>query len=384
MFIGSLKYAYMCHFWANPLSFLLEELGKTGKEMLQREHLEAVRGLDSFKAHVEEAVELKKREHVVGLLEDDDYLAGWMLKQCQQRERYVLRLLRSLRLLAAVELQNRPFTELYLSALADGIDLLSTESSILDGIKRLSPNEITALIGRLLDAIRNGSPELDLPGWEDDCKALVIALVQIQGEVKDMAERATADGIPLKSRYSAQNKVLRTTVVAQKVQLSQDTATLTDDDKAFTEAINQLAELLSSHTRCEPATSFPLHEAWLYDSNSPYRDVFVPQPGLTFARALSHPHDYLSCACCKADDLNSGTLPTTAILYRLYKEAGALINVADLWSAYLALVGDETEIGLDERTALMHFYRGLAELKAMGFVKHSKKRPDHIAKLKWL
>ena len=77
-------------------------------------------------------------------------------------------------------------------------------------------------------------------------------------------------------------------------------------------------------------------------------------------------------------------MPTTAILYHLYMETGSLVNVADLWSAYYALVGDESEMGLDERTALLHFYRGLSELKLMGFVKQSKKKADHVAKLKWM
>ncbi len=65
-------------------------------------------------------------------------------------------------------------------------------------------------------------------------------------------------------------------------------------------------------------------------------------------------------------------------------EAGALVNVADLWSAFFSLVGKESGPAADERMALVLFYRGLAELRAMGFVKASRKRTDHIAKVKWL
>lgn len=91
------------------------------------------------------------------------------------------------------------------------------------------------------------------------------------------------------------------------------------------------------------------------------------------------------------------TLPATSILYHLYLEAGSLINVADLWSAFYALVSghkeeeeeseendEQQEKQLDERKALVMFYRGLAELRAMGFVKSSKKKTDHIAKVRWL
>ena len=37
----------------------------------------------------------------------------------------------------------------------------------------------------------------------------------------------------------------------------------------------------------------------------------------------------------------SGTQPATAILYQLYLESGALINVSDLWSAFFAIVGED-------------------------------------------
>lgn len=74
------------------------------------------------------------------------------------------------------------------------------------------------------------------------------------------------------------------------------------------------------------------------------------------------------------------------------------MNVADMWSAFYAMVGksaseEETtaktpnptdDEGYDERTALVLFYQGLADLKSMGFVKATRRRPDHIAKTKWL
>ncbi|KAK4449482.1 origin recognition complex subunit 3 N-terminus-domain-containing protein [Podospora aff. communis PSN243] len=382
-FVSSLKYAYMCHFYANPLSFLLAEETELEREVLQSEHLEAVRTLESFRTHVEAAVEARQLKHAQMLLENDEYLAKWILEQGTRREEYLVQLLRSLHLLVALGSHTTPFTELYITALSDGIEL-SADSQVLEKVKQLSPGELIALIGRLLDAIRDGSAELDLPGWEDDAEELTKPLAEIRDDIEVLEERAKTDRNSLKSKYSAQSRVVRTTVVAQKVQLSHDTATLTEDDKAFTEAIDRLAEVLTRHIQSDPVTSCPLHEAWLYDAKSPYRDVFVPRPGVTFSRALSRPHDYLSCACCKPNGSLSGTLPTTSVLYHLYLEAGALINVADLWSAYLALVGEDTDIGLDERTALVHFYRGLGELRAMGFVKQSKKKADHIAKLKWL
>jgi origin recognition complex subunit 3 len=390
-FISSLKYAYMCHFYANPLSLLLAGDDRLGADLLQPEHIEAVRTLDSFKAQAEAAVEARQLNHAQSLIEDDKYLVAQILGQGQKRHEYLLRLLRSLHLVTSTGLSSTSFTDLYMLGLENGIDIDQSSGTVPleDAVKRSSPDEFLSLIDRLLGAIQTGSPELGLDSWDSDAEDLVGSLTDLHDEVEGLVERSKGSGTALKSKYSAQSRVMRTTVVAQKVQLSQDTATLSDEDKAFTKAIDALLGLLSENLSCDPVDSLFLHEAWVFDSKSPYRDVFVPRPGATFGRALSRPHDYLACACCgKASGGGGGgleaTLPTTAILYQLYLEAGALINVADLWSSYYALVGDESDVGLDERTALVRFYRGLAELRAMGFVKPSKKKADHVAKLKWL
>ena len=127
---------------------------------------------------------------------------------------------------------------------------------------------------------------------------------------------------------------------------------------------------------------------WLYDSRSPLKDVFTPRPRPVMERALSRPHDYLGCNCCQtSEDSIKPTFPPTAILYQLYLETGSLINVADLWTAFYATLGGEEGEGgdgaTDERTALVLFYRALAELRSMGFVKPTRKKADHIAKLAW-
>ncbi|KAK3330393.1 origin recognition complex subunit 3 N-terminus-domain-containing protein [Apodospora peruviana] len=386
VFISSLKYAYMCHFYANPLSVLLADDGLLDRKLLQPEHIEAIRSLGSFREHVEASVEARQLNHAQSLLDDDEYLISQILQQRQKRLDYLTELLRSLHLLTTTGLRPGSFTDLYVSALVNGVDLLSEDfSNVFDSARKLGPGEIISLITSLLNAIQAGSPDLDLQGWESDADELVTALSGIQDKVETLVTRAKQSGQPLKSKYSAQGKILRTTVVAQKVQLSHDSATLTDEDKAFTKAIDDLTELLSTNIYCPPANSLFLHEAWLYNSKSPYRDVFVPRPGTTFERALSRPHDYLNCSCCaKVDGTLAATMPTASILYHMYLETGSLVNVSDLWSAYYALVGDESDMGLDERSALFRFYRALAELRLMGFVKQSKKKADHVAKLKWL
>ncbi|KAK4201293.1 putative origin recognition complex subunit 3 [Triangularia verruculosa] len=388
-FVSSLKYAYMNHFYANPLSVLLADPDRLKSETLQSEHLEAVRMLESFKPLVELAVEEGQLDHAQKLLEEDDYLRSYIMDQGPKRQKYLDRLLQSLSLITTTGLAKRPFIELYEAALEEGISLDQSPGpfDIGDAIKRSSPEELLALVARMKETIDMGNDSLHWDGIDDvdEAEYAIAKFMRVEYDVRELLEKSKAKGDSLKSKYSSQSKVLRTTVVAQKVQLSRDTATLTEEDNAFTEAIDIFFTVFKRIVGCEPLSNLFLHEVWQYDYHLPYEDVFVPRPGGTLARALSRPHDYLGCACCdQANGSLAGTLPATSILYHLYSEAGALINVADLWAAYYTHVGEDSEIGMDERSALVLFYRGLAELRAMGFVKQSKKKADHIAKLKWL
>lgn len=387
------QYAYMCHFYANPLSVLLLDQTNLAEGTLQPGHLEAIRSLPSFRSHVEAAVEARQLGHAQSLLEDDEYLIKQIVREDSRRRENHLQTLRSLHLILSSGLSSQNFTDLYMDALANGVDISSEDSLFVAAVRRMLPDELVALGRRLLAAISLGDGELSLSGWESEAEDFVVALLNVVGEVAVLQRRATSTGHVLRSAYSAQSRVLRTTVVAQKVQLSRDTAALTAEDKAFTDLVDLLVEQLRANVRCEITASSFLNEVWLYDSKSPHKEVFVPRPGNTYERALLRPYDYLACKCCAdANGTAAPTLPAVSIVYHLYLETGAYVNVADLWSAFSGLVlrrrgGQEEEQedeGCDERAALVQFYRALAELKAMGFVKQSRKKADHVAKLKWL
>lgn len=385
----------MCHFYANPLSVLLVRPNPP-----QPEHNEALRNLPSFRRHVEIAVEEGNLKHARSLLLDDAYLASERMTALKTTQDWEDSLLRSLALLMASEIPQEDFITLYINALADGIDLQSEDSQFLESVKRLSADDILSMLQRLENVVRTGQPELGLMGWATEDKNTARTLSEMLEQITSLQSQAQNNGSQLRSQYTAQSRVLRATVIAQKVQLSQDESNLTKEDKLLTKLIDNLLEFLAATISCRPADTMFLHELWMYESKSPHKDVFIPRPGTIFERALSRPHDYLACACCSTvfDGGNAATLPTTSLLYHLYQETGALMNVADMWSAFYAMVGKSAseeestaktpnptdEEGYDERTALVLFYQGLADLKAMGFVKATRRRPDHIAKTKWL
>lgn len=295
--------------------------------------------------------------------------------------------------------QYGSFSKAYVDSMAEGL-AMDEQSNMVDCIRRLSMDGLAKVLRQMVGILRDGEPGLYLEPAGNTLELQAGLQAQLDKLVSLMA-RAAQQGMTVRSKYSGQSKVLRTTVIAQRVQLSQDSATLKDEDNELTEVVDGVTRLLSSrHDRSVP-TGQLFSEGWVYDSRTPSRDVFVPRPQAVFERSLSRPYDYLSCSCCEPnEDGVQATLPATAVLYQLYQETGNLINVGDLWTAFCGAVsgsgykarnddGDDGEAQEEmddesERRALVQFYRGLAELRAMGYVKASKKKTDHIAKVKWL
>lgn len=388
----------MCHFYANPLSIFATEDVALNNELVQSEHLAAFRSLPSFRQTVERAVEDGELKFARSLLQDDDFLRRQISQIPEKRREWALGTLRAVALIKATGISQDHFQQTYLAALSEGILLSQDDSDMMQAVKRLSPAEFVTMLTGVLDTMEKGDQELGIEGWSfktADGKDLAESLRPKRAEVEELLSQTRTGGQQLKSAYSGQSRVVRTTVVAQKVQLSRDSAALSDEDKALTKAVDDVVDLLIEAVHCEPAAGMFLHETWLYDAKMPYRDVFIPKPRVVFERSLTRPYDYLACSCCDVETNGiPASLPVTSLLYHLYLETPSIINVSDLWAAFYAIVGEEEEeeesagkqegTGYDERTALALFYKGLAELKALGFVKQSRKKVDHIAKIKWL
>lgn len=391
----------MCHFYANALSVLLAPETGEGEGILQAEHVEALRHLPSFRHEVETAVELTTADslqHARSLLEDDEYLLAQARANNDRRQDWMDGHLRLLLVREAAGAVQPPFSRAYVDSLSAAYPV-SGNGSLTEHIRRMGSGALMDMLRRVVSIFKDGEPGLHLaPASKEEDATILSFLEETLSRLEQLESDAEGAGITLHTKYSSQSKVMRTTVIAQRVQLSRDSAALRDEDKQLTDIVDAVTGRLTAHFGARRPEKVLFSETWLYDSRSPLRDVMVPRPRVTFRRSLARPYDYLSCSCCRSSDVEGGvvqaTLPATSILYHLYLEAGSLINVADLWSAFHALVREEKEADdenddehhqqQDERKALVLFYRGLAELRAMGFVKSSKKKTDHIAKLRWL
>ncbi|KAK0515982.1 hypothetical protein JMJ35_002016 [Cladonia borealis] len=369
----AVKYAYMTHFFANPLGILLAE--DHTQVPLQKEHFEAVRNLPSFRRYAQSLISARDYETVRDLLVDDENLNDLLMQGLGISRDAISQLIGAVNALNRI--QSLPdcktkvmWSHLYIRAMSGDLLNSSILEDSLSSMKKLPSDAMHELLNDLLEF----APEHELRSLLKDLNKLTNSLADPK--------------ISLRSQYDVHHETMRTTVVAQKVSLSKSTSNLSAQDAAYTKIVDRVFEYLQSYfenTLINPQDLF-LNEILIYDSKSPHRDVFSPRPRHAIERALSSPHDYLGCECCGgAEEGLSSTQPATAILYKLYLESGSVINTADLWSAFWTIVGEEDSEDEDaeRERVLALFSRALAELKYMGMVKNSRRKADHLAKLSW-
>ncbi|KAF2459963.1 origin recognition complex subunit 3 N-terminus-domain-containing protein [Lineolata rhizophorae] len=375
LLIDSLQYAYMSHFYANPLSiFLLEDLQYAA---VPRDHFEALRNLGSFRRHVESILEIENGADVVrALLESDERLFQYARDGVSRARALVKGLVAAVHLLHTLRshvprLDHITLSSLYIRGLAGELNLSPPVRELLLSIKMVPSNVLPRLLEEVL---RHSSNNSDL------------ALVELQQRLKTLTSCRTA---PLRSHHDTHGETIRTTIVAQKVELSKQKSRISEDDSAYSEIVDQFHDYLERHfmrTFLRPENIF-MHEIVIYDLKSPHRDVFMPRPRFAIERALSLPHDYLDCSCChptaggsNLENTLSASQPATSILYQLYMESGPLINVADLWLAFDAVVGGTNN---QEAAVMTQFQRALAELRYLGMIRPSRRKADHVTKVSW-
>ncbi|KAK2798785.1 hypothetical protein FQN51_007461 [Onygenales sp. PD_10] len=367
-FGNGIKYAYMAHFFANPLSVLLSTTRPVNQ--VQTELCEAIRNIPSFRKYVNDLLDDGEAKHARRLLEDDHFLAEDAMENLHSGQEKVYKMLQSVKSLATIlqflKIPKTPtLSELIIQALAGELLNSKAVEEMLAAIKKLPSDSAESL----LDTLPSDISETD-------------AFTELRQTLQSLIQNKKGPD-PLRTEYDEHHSTHKTTVVRQRVKLTKNKAKLSKQDTEYTTFVDNLVVALQEYFSTlliRPRDLF-MHEAFLYDLKTPLKDAFTPRPRFTMERALSSPFDYL------VSDAGSEAAPSTpaiSTLYQLYLETGSLVNVYDLWRAYYTMAGGEDADEGDERQSLALFYRALSELKMMGMVKHSKKKVDHLAKSTWI
>ena len=381
----TVKYAYMCHFYGNPLSWLSDVSAyESLSKLIQPHHLEVVKTLPSFQRMVEGLVENKQLARAEVLLRDDKALLKEIMNSLESKNISIIQLLQAMSILSSFSSESLNKIDLYMTAFQGGLAGSDYVKRAIDSLKRMAPDNLVKFIEGISNCIENGNSEVNLAGLGDEDDVLLTELREIHPQVAALAIESVKAGKPIRNSSVIHSKGLRTTVIAQRVQLSFENSTLTEQDIEFTALVDHLTACLEKYfSKVKNPQEIFLNEAWLYDWTIPQKSVFSPRPREAIELALSTPYQYLSCECCESAEGLSSTHPAASIVFQMYLETGSFINIFDLWSAFLEMVGGTEEQKCDERDALVMFYRGLADLKSLGVVKQSKKKADHLAKIAW-
>lgn len=375
-FVEAVRYAYMSCYYANAVSIFLDPSIKFND--LPADHFEALRNLESFRIFCQSLLENNELARLRDLLDKDEILFGFVKQRMQQGRDSLAELKRAINVLHELLLglssqQTVSKPNLYIQALSNKLSDSSSLRSLLLSIRK-APSSTSI---EFLDTVM----ALDIP--ED----VQVQCGELREELAELITHQTDAAQPLRSEDDVKNSTLRTTVIAQKVELSKQKSSLSKQDAAYTAVLRRFTDLLEEYftDKLIDPTNLVFHEIFLYDLKSPHREVFTPRPRHAVERALAAPQDYLACDCCTPNqgESDESTLaacqPATAVLYQLYLESGSLINVSDLWQAFQAVMGEERS----EETNMALFQRALAELRYLGLLKSTRKRVDHVAKVAW-
>ncbi|TRY76364.1 hypothetical protein TCAL_00012 [Tigriopus californicus] len=136
-------------------------------------------------------------------------------------------------------------------------------------------------------------------------------------------------------------------------------------------------------------TSLPLHEILFFDKVSLVHRHLMPAPRAVIQSALDDPGFYLEhpdlLVNTKAEIPNS--YPDLNIIYKLHSECGRLINLFDWLQSWVSIADCDDEENCSDETIdplqQAKFTQGVSSLQFLGFIKPSKRKTDHVARLTW-
>lgn len=398
-FRTSVKYAQMCHFYGNPATRLVDVSPGT----CRKQDLDAIRHLPSFQEHVEQHLARKEAKKAHQLLTSDTHLQQELVTCINNTNTMLewlcgaLSIIGQLRQATSTQ-TSRPvpsFSSLYIKALSGHLGPSSPQiRELLLSIRILAPETTSLALEHINDTLLRMPPAENNISPDDfsDLHAELNELISMHGPLT-LPNQPFATNTPQPAAACAPTKSTSTTPTPTATATATKTKAQIPTPAPISKHYNQLLTRLHSHLTTyfsstlptQPYTSLFLHELLFLDTKARtlHRSAMTPSPRTALERALSSPHDYLGCICC--DDSphspaqqqrrpfnsahdgenathqagssgisgNEGsTHPPTALLYQLYNEAGSLINVGDLWTAFRARIAPA--VGRATKTALQN------------------------------
>ncbi|XP_044022020.1 origin recognition complex subunit 3 isoform X1 [Siniperca chuatsi] len=391
-FIKGIQLALLEHFHFQPLSVLCCKKKEALLNVMQLSHrdLERIRQLPSFKRYVEK----QEPQEQVNLLTDDTHLkevCQILVKDLRKYHKNYYPVLRCLHTLTS-SLPRYPLgkqiRELHLICLEKNVWENEDYQSAMKLLKMLAKEELIALLqmcAEVLQPVKSKKMKNALVQLQD-LLAKFKQLDTVAAETPPCVEDCITS--PVKN-FQKKTDLFQLQKTLLEMNESRRSKKLSPFEALRNDALEFIDSLVKSHL--SPPESQTLNEVCYYSSSATVRHHLNATPRTSIQAALSSPYYYLQNDSLKTEDGTvSNAAPDICIVYKLHLECGRLINLYDWLEAYATVVsaaeGNDPEsdtFGKVEEVKHARFIQAVSELEFLGFIKSTKQKTDHVARLTW-
>ncbi|XP_035023733.2 origin recognition complex subunit 3 isoform X1 [Hippoglossus stenolepis] len=393
-FIKGVQLALLEHFHSQPLSVLCCKKKEALLNVMQLSlrDLERIRQLPSFKRHWPRIMQISGLNRTPQLTICFQDVCQRLIKDLRSYHKNYYPVLRCLHTLAS-SLPRYPLgkqiRELHLICLERNVWENEDYQSAMKLLKMLAKEELITLLQRCAEILQQVKSK--------EMKNALIQLEELLAKFKQLDTAAAVESVPdVEESFTSPVKNLQ-----KKTDLFQLQKTLLEMNESRrskklspfevlrNEAIDFIDGLVKSHL--SPPESQTLNEVCYYSSSATVRRHLNATPRTSIQAALNSPYYYIQNDNLKTEDGSvSNAAPDICIAYKLHLECGRLINLFDWLEAYATVVSaaegnepDSEDFGKVDQVKHARFIQAVSELEFLGFIKSTKQKTDHVARLTW-
>ncbi|KAM9059883.1 origin recognition complex subunit 3 isoform 3-T3 [Megaptera novaeangliae] len=388
-FIKGLQLSLLEHFYSQPLSVLCCNLPEAKRRInfLSDNQCENIRRLPSFRRYVEKQASEKQ----VALLTNERFLKEETQSLLENLHVYhtnyflVLRCLHQFTSSLPKYPLGRQIRELYCTCLEKNILDSEEYASALQLLRMLAKDDLMAMLQKCFKVFKSSS-EKQLGNTAKRIEEFLAQFQSLDAEAKEEEEdtsESQSKGLKKTDLYHLQKSLLEMKELRRTSKRQTKFEVLREQLVSFIDSLVREYLVL-------PETQ-PLHEVLYFSAAHTLRQRLNAAPRIALHTALNNPYYYLKNEALRSEE---GCIPNVApdicIAYKLHLECSRLINLVDWSEAFATVVTaaekmDANSVTSEERNEIIHarFIRAVSELELLGFIKPTKQKTDHVARLTW-
>lgn len=391
-FIKGLQLSLVEHFHSQPLSVLCCSLREARRRIQIFSHAdcETLRQMPSFMRYVESQAPEKQ----VQLLTCDSAVKEITEKLLEDMHIYhenyipVLRCLHSFTSILPKYPLGKQIRELHCTCMEKDVWESEEYASAFQLLRMLAKEELVSALKKGLYFLKTSSEKQ----LSDEAEKMEEFLAKFQspedsGQVDQPRNGEEEDISPQKTLQKTDLYHLQKTLLELKD--SRRSRKLSRFEALRHEVVDFIDSLVRKYLL--PPERQTLYEVMYFSGAATLRRHLNAAPRIALHTALNNPYSYLKNDALKSVAGSiSHSAPDICIAYKLHLECGRLINLYDWLEAFATVVTaadgqDQESEPLDQVDEVIHarFIRAVSELELLGFVKATKQKTDHVARLTW-